>query len=86
MIVSDAHLLEPVVHPDENNWVQREMDVYHTELFEGRKKGGNFVILVTDDVFDELTKQKKMNMDIKWRSYNLIRLRDYRDQIMSYLT
>ena len=61
------------------------MDLFHSELFEGRKKGGNFVILVTDKVFDEITKHNKKNIDIKWRSYNLIRVRDYRDRMMSYL-
>ena len=61
------------------------MDLFHSELFEGRKMGGNFVILVTDKVFDEITKHNKKNIDIKWRSYNLIRVRDYRDRMMSYL-
>ena len=61
------------------------MDLFHSELFEGRKKGGNFVILVTDKVFDEITKHNKQNIDIKWRSCNLIRVRDYRGRMMSYL-
>ena len=43
------------------------------------------MILVTDKVFDEITKHNKKNIDIKWRSYNLIRVRDYRDRMMSYL-
>ena len=85
VILTDIKLLEPQEEMDENDWVQREMDTFHTELFEGRKKGGNFVILVTDEVFEQLAKQNKMNMDIKWRAYNLIRVRDYKDQIMSYL-
>ena len=85
VIISDVHLLEHLDHIDENDWVQREMDLFHSEIFEGRNKEGNFVILVTDNVFDEIKKHNKKNMDIKWRSYNLIRIREYKDQIMSYL-
>ena len=36
-------------------------------------------------MFEEIKKHNKKNMDIKWRSYNLIRIREYKDQIMSYL-
>ena len=85
VIISDVHLLEHLDRIDENDWVQREMDLFHSEIFEGRNKEGNFVILVTDNVFDEIKKHNKKNMDIKWRSYNLIRIREYKDQIMSYL-
>ncbi len=85
-IISDIHLLEHLDRIDENDWVQREMDLFHSEIFEGRNKEGNFVILVTDEVFDEIVKHNKKNMDIKWRSYNLLRIREYKDQLMSYLT
>ena len=85
VIISEAHLLEHLDYVDESDWVQREMDLFHSELFEGRKKDSNFVILVTDEVFGRITSQNKKNMDIKWRSYNLIRISEYKDQIINYV-
>lgn len=85
VIVSHLQMLKAKKEEDESDWVQREMDLFHSELFEGRKENGNFIILVTDDVYMEIIDANKKNIDIKWRGYNLLRLSEYEDQILSYL-
>ncbi len=85
VIVSDLKILSPEQDEKESDWVQREMNLFHSELFEGRKKNGNFIILVTDSIFDEIVSRNKMNIDIKWRNYNFMRISEYEDQLISYL-
>ena len=86
VIVTDFELLRPQYDENAGDWLQKEMNTFHSEMFEGRKEGGTFVILVTDEVYNKATENNKKNMDIKWRGYTLIRISEYKDQLMSYLS
>lgn len=85
VIITELNELEPGFIKHEKDWMQEEMDVFHSELIEGRKRGGNFVIIVTDDIYQQIVSANKTNIDLKWRRHSLIRLNDYQDQIMGYI-
>ena len=84
-IVTDAKELMPGCKPEERDWLQEEMIAFRHELIEHRKNG-KFLILVTDSVYQEFNKANKINMDIRWRQYSLIRINEFQDQIMGYLS
>jgi hypothetical protein len=65
--------------------MQEEMDVFHSELIEGRKKNGNFVIIVTDEVYQQIVQTNKSNIDLKWRRHTLIKLGAFQEQIIGYI-
>ena len=86
VIITDLAELAPGYQRHEMDWMQEEMDVFHSEWIEGRKKGGNFVIIVTEDVYQKIVDANKCNIDLKWRRPTLIRLGAYQDQIAGYIT
>ncbi len=85
VIISRLEELAPGYKKHEKDWMQTEMDTFHSELIESRKQGGNFIILVTEDVYEKIIQENKTNIDIKWRRYTLIRLSEFEDQIIQYL-
>ena len=85
VIITDLGELAPGYRKQETDWMQEEMDLYHSEKLEGRKPDGNLVIIVSDDVYDRVVAANKTNIDLKWRKHTLIRLGDYEDQIIGYL-
>ena len=86
VIITDLDELAPGYQRHEKDWMQEEMDVFHSEWIEGRKKDGNFVIIVTEDVYQKIVDANKCNIDLKWRRPTLIRLGAYQDQIAGYIT
>ena len=78
LVLSDLSYLE------ESHWVDLEMRTFNTELSEGRKEG-NFIFVVTDQVFDEITRTNKRCIPIDYRRYEIIRVRDYKETILSYI-
>lgn len=54
-------------------------------ILEGRKKGGNFIFLVTDDVYDEIMASNKSCLSIEYRKYEIMKFSEYRNKILSYL-
>ncbi len=85
VVITDLKELAPGYRKHEKDYMQQEMDVFHSEWFENRKKGGNFIILVTDDVYDQIVSANKTNIDLKWRRVCLIRIRDFRKEIGGYV-
>lgn len=77
IVLSDLSYLE-------SHWVDLEMRTFNTELSEGRKEG-NLIFVVTDQVFDEITRTNKRCIPIDYRRYEIIRVRDYKDIILSYI-
>ena len=77
IVLSDLSYLE-------SHWVDLEMRTFNTELSEGRKEG-NFIFVVTDQVFDEITRTNKRCIPIDYRRYEIIRVRDYKETILSYI-
>lgn len=61
------------------------MKTFRHEMVEGRKKNANFIIVVTNDVFQEIISTNKQCLPIKYRSYEIIKVEDYKNSIISYL-
>ena len=68
----------------ETKWVSQEMETFMHEKTEGRKDG-NFIMLVTDDVYDEITKANKSNIPIEYRSCEIMKVREYEDRLLGYV-
>ena len=68
----------------ESHWVDLEMKTFNTELTEGRKDG-NFIFIVTDDVFNEIVATNKKCLPIQYRGYEIMRTRDYKERLITYL-
>ena len=77
--------IEVLQETDSSDWVQREMETFHTEIFEGRKKDSNFIILATDEVYDQVMSNNKSNIYIDWRNYTILKISEYRETLMHYL-
>ncbi len=66
-------------------WVELEMKTFRHEIVEGRKKDANFILIVTNDVFQKIVSTNKQCLPIKYRSYEIMRVDDYKDSILKYL-
>lgn len=66
-------------------WVKLEMKTFRHEMVEGRKEDANFIIIVTNDVFQKIMSTNKQCLPIKYRSYEIMRVDDYKDSIVYYL-
>lgn len=66
-------------------WVELEMKTFRHEMVEGRKKDANFIIVVTNDVFQKIISTNKQCLPIKYRSYEIMRVDDYKNSIINYL-
>ncbi len=82
VIVTSIEILQDT---DRSDWVQREMETFHTEIFERRKKDSNFIILATDEVYNQVVSQNKCNICIDWRNYTILKISEYRETLMNYL-
>ena len=68
-----------------SHWVELEMKTFRHEMIEGRKKDANFIIIVTNDVFQEIISTNKQCLPIKYRSYEIMRVDDYKNSLINYL-
>lgn len=68
----------------ESFWVSLEMEVFQAEKDEGRKNG-NFLMVVTDDVYDEIMKSNKKVLPIAYRRCEIIKVKDYKNVLIKYL-
>lgn len=66
-------------------WVELEMKTFRHEMVERRKKNANFIFVVTNDVFQEILLTNKQCLPIKYLSYEIIKVEDYKNSIISYL-
>jgi len=69
----------------QSHWVELEMRIFNHEIADGRKLNSNFIILATDNVYDEIIATNKKCIDIRYRSYEIIRFSQYKDIIIEYL-
>lgn len=54
------------------------------ELLEGLRFA-NFIIVVTNDVFPKIISTNKQCLPIKYHTYEIMRVDDYRNSIINYL-
>lgn len=66
-------------------WVKLEMKTFRHEMGEGRKKDANFIIIVTNDVYQKIISSNKQCLPIKYRSCEIMRVEDYKNSIVNYL-
>ena len=67
-----------------SEWVKLEMKIFRSEIDEGRKDG-NFIMVVTNDVYDEIMKSKKAVLPIEYRRCEIIKVEDYKKVLLSYI-
>lgn len=78
VVLSDLSYLE-------SRWLKYEMSCFHNEIKEGRKPNGNFLFVVTDDVYEQIISSNKQILKLAYRRYEIIRLSDYTNVLLSYL-
>ena len=78
LVISDLSYLE-------SHWVKLEMGVYQKELDEGRKEGGNFVMIVTQAIFDKIKETNKKCLPIQYRGCEIMLTSDYKEKLLSYI-
>ena len=78
VVISDLEYLK-------SDWISLEMSTFNREMKEGRKPGGNFLFLVTEDVYRQIIAANKRCLNIKYRGYEIMQLNDYRERILNYL-
>ncbi len=78
LIMSDLSYLK-------SYWVSLEMEIFQSEIDEGRKPNANFLMVVTNKVFDEITKSNKATLPIEYRRCEIMRVEEYKTKLLSYL-
>ena len=78
VILSDLKYLE-------SHWVDLEMKTFRHEMVEGRKENANFLIIVTDAVYQQIISQNKQCLPIKYRSYEIMKISEYKNTLTDYL-
>jgi len=68
------------------NWIQREMKAFDRAITEGRKPGGNFVIIATDNVYTEILRSNKMCLDERYCGYQILKMSEYEKTLLQYIT
>ena len=66
-------------------WIMREMKAFDRAITEGRKPGGNFVIVATDKVYDEIIQCNKMCLDERYCGYQILKMSEYEKTLLSYI-
>ncbi len=67
-------------------WIKYEMGVFNNEIKEGRKKDSNFIIVATDDVYDQIIQSNKTVLDIAYRRYQIIKMSEYEETLAQYIS
>lgn len=66
-------------------WISQEMEVFNTEVVEGRKNNANFIFVVTDDLYDYIISNNKKCIDIQYRKYEIIKISEFENKLSGYL-
>ncbi len=66
-------------------WVSEEMKVFHSEMVEKRKEEGKFILIATDDVYKEIIGSNKERLNIRYRSYEIMKMSEYKSKLYKYL-
>ena len=79
VVLSDLRYLE-------DTWVEREMRIFHREINEHRKPADtNFIFVVTDHLYDTILASNKTLLPIEYRGYQIIKMSEYEDTLLSYI-
>ena len=70
----------------ESDWVKLEMEVFQSEMDEGRKPGANFILVATDEVYDKIMQRNKTVLPIEYRRTEIMRVRDYKANLLKYIS
>ena len=68
------------------NWIKKEMATFDRAITEGRKKGANFVFVVTDDVYRQIIESNKMCLDERYCGYQIVKMSEYEATLYKYLS
>ena len=68
-----------------SHWVSLEMFTFNKELNEGRKPGGNMILVVTPQVYEAIIKTNKMCLPIQYRNYEIMMTTNYKERLVPYL-
>ena len=68
------------------NWIMREMKAFDRAITEGRKPGGNFVFVATDEVYSQIIRSNKMCLDERYCGYQILKMSEYEDTLLQYIT
>lgn len=68
-----------------SDWVSLEMEVFQSEMDEGRKPGANFLMIVTKSVYDQIMQSNKTLLPIEYRRCEIMCMDDYREKLLNYL-
>ena len=69
----------------QESWIKKEMATFDRAITEGRKEGGNFLFVVTDDVYDYIIRSNKMCLDERYCGYQIIKMSEYESILYKYL-
>ena len=69
----------------DKRWIKYEIDTFIREEKEGRKENANFIILVTDELYNEIIKTNKKCLPIALRGKEIITKSRYQDKLLSYI-
>lgn len=79
VVLSDLKYLE-------SKWVTLEMKTFKSEINEGRKTDSNFIIVVTNDVYDQIISSNKKVLPIQYRRSEIVRFENYEKVLLSYVS
>lgn len=68
--------------------VEVEMNSFHYKMVLEKGNNAHFLIVVTEDVYDQIMSSNKIVLDSKFRDYEIIKISsssDYKDQILGFL-
>ena len=69
----------------ESDWVKLEMEIFQSEMDEGRKENANFLMVVTDGVYNKIMESNKSVLPIAYRRCEIMRVEEYSAKLLKYL-
>lgn len=69
----------------ESYWVNLEMEIFQSEIDEGRKKGSNFLMIVTNSVYEQIMSSNKSVLPIDFRRCEIMRVDEYQSKLLNYI-
>lgn len=69
----------------DSDWIRLEMKTFNSEIQEGRKPDSNFVIVATNEVYDQIISSNKRCIDIRYRWCEIMRVSEYQERLLDYL-
>lgn len=63
-------------------WIKYEMETFHQEIVEGRKRGSNFIFIVSESVYEEINSSNKTCLPFGFRNYQVLTLDNFKDSLV----